>query len=146
VCVFAISHMSTNHSTLKQRLSLLQHLYRYDEELLLYVFRKLKNVMVLLQFCLWEMTTMKQWTFLTQPFWWTRKEKTLNCNRSMTSTALSTYASSESRYLDERKFAASVDMKWETNEFDIFPNPKYMVLQHLMALCVLMIVKQTNIL
>ena len=113
--------MSTNHSTLKQRLSLLQHLYRYDEELLLYDFRKLKNVMVLLQFCLWEMTTMKQWTFLTHRFWWTRKEKTLNCNRSMTSTALSTYASSESRYLDERKFAASVDMKWETNEFDIFP-------------------------
>ena len=123
LCVFAISHMSTNHSTLKQRLSLLQHLYRYDEELLLYVFRKLKNVMVLLQFCLWEMTTMKQWTFLTHRFWWTRKEKTLNCNRSMTSTALSTYSSSESRYLDERKFAASVDMKWETNEFDIFPNP-----------------------
>ena len=65
LCVFAISHMSTNHSTLKQRLSLLQHLYRYDEELLLYDFGKLKNVMVLLQFCLWEMTTMKQWTFLT---------------------------------------------------------------------------------
>ena len=111
-----------------------------------YAFRKLKNVMILLQFRLWEMTTMKQWTFLTHRFWWTRKEKTLNCNRSMTSTALSTYSSSESRYLDERKFAASVDMKWETNEFDIFPNPKYMVLQHLMALCVLMIVKQTNIL
>ena len=88
-----------------------------------YAFRKLKNVMVLLQFRLWEMTTMKQWTFLTHPFWWTRKEKTRNHNRSMTSTALSTYASSESRYLDERKFAASVDMKWETNEFDIFPNP-----------------------
>ena len=123
MCVFAISHMSTNHSTLKQRLSLLQHLYRYDEELLLYDFRKLKNVMVLLQFRLWEMTTMKQWTFLTQSIWWTRKEKTHNHNRSMTSTTLSTYASSESRYLDERKFAASVDMKWETNEFDIFPNP-----------------------
>ena len=60
-----VSHMSTNHSTLKQRLSLLQHLYRYDEELLLYAFRKLKNVMGLLQFRLWEMTTMKQWTFLT---------------------------------------------------------------------------------
>ena len=123
MCVFGISHMSTNDSTL--RLSLLRHLYRYDEELLLYDFRKLKNVMVLLQFCLWEMTTMKQWTFLTHRFWWTRKEKTLNCNRSMTSTALSTYSSSESRYLDERKFAASVDMKWETNEFDIFPNLEF---------------------